>query len=170
MNKQELLDGIRAERARLEQTLAAIPRDRWQEAGAVGFWSVQDVIAHLAVWASRAVTALYYAERGRDPRAAFPAHDREQGWDPSNAIAYEEQKDRPLDRIEADFHGVTAQLLKRIEAVTDARVLLDAARFAGLKGRPLSEWIWASSGGHDAEHRHDLEQWMASGAKQRTGP
>lgn len=163
MNTSELLDGIRAERAKLEHTLSSIPRARWDEAGAVGDWTVKDVLAHLAVWTSRAVTALYAAERGRDPRAAFPAYDGGKGWDPSNAIAYEEQKDRPLDRVEADFRGATGQLLKRLEAVTDARVLADPARFSGLKGRPLSEWIWAASGGHDEEHRRDLEQWLARG-------
>lgn len=165
MDRQELLDEIRAERIRFDATLALIPRERWVEPGAVGFWTVKDLLAHLAVWTARAITALYFAERGEDPRPAFPKRDPIAGWDSSNAIVYEEQKDRPLERIEADLRGSHAQILKRIEALKDEAVLFDATRFAGLRGNPLSVWVRACSGGHDAEHRHDLEKWMAGWPK-----
>ncbi|MBK8835252.1 MAG: maleylpyruvate isomerase N-terminal domain-containing protein [Anaerolineae bacterium] len=144
--------------------LATIPRERWTEAGAVGFWTVKDLLGHLAVWTSRAITALYFAERGEDPRRAFPKQDPAKGWDPSNAIAYEEQKERPLERIEADFRGSNLQLLKRIEQIKDDGLIFDPNRFPSLKANALLTWVWASSGEHDAEHRHDLEQWMAGPA------
>lgn len=164
MNKQELLDGIRSERVKLETVLAAIPRERWSEAGAVGFWTVKDLLGHLAVWTSRAITALYFAERGDDPRRAFPKYDASSGWDPSNAVAYQEQKERELDRIEADFRATHLQILKRIDQSKDEALLFDSARFLAFKGQPLATWLWASSGEHDAEHRHDLEKWLAVGA------
>jgi hypothetical protein len=163
MNKQEMLDGIRSERAKLEATLSTIPRERWNEAGAVGFWTVKDLLGHLAVWTSRAITALFFAERGDDPRRAFPKYDPASGWDPSNAIAYEEQKGRELDRIEADFRATNLQILKRLDQVKDEAVLFDTARFPALKGQAMAAWIWASSGEHDAEHRADLEKWIATG-------
>lgn len=169
MNKQELLDGIRSERLKLETVLASIPRERWIEAGAVGFWSVKDLLGHLAVWTSRAITALYFAERGEDPRRAFPKQDPVTGWDPSNAIAYEEQKERPLDRIEADFRASNLQLVKRLEQIKDDGLIFDPNRFPTLKANALAVWVWASSGEHDAEHRHDLEKWIGISLAPSTG-
>ena len=48
--KDELLQDIRVERRRLEKTLAGLAPDDMTRPGAVGEWSVKDILAHLMAW------------------------------------------------------------------------------------------------------------------------
>ena len=57
---------------------------------------MKDVLAHLAMWDSRAVTLLFQAERGSKlqlPQSHAP------DWADVNASDYASQKDRPLERV-----------------------------------------------------------------------
>ncbi|MBX7213778.1 MAG: ClbS/DfsB family four-helix bundle protein [Thermoflexales bacterium] len=162
MDKKTLIASLRTEREALEAALASIPRERWELPGAAGDWSVKDVLGHLAVWSSRAVTALFMAERGQDPRKAFPAFDAKTGWTAANNAAREEQRERPLERIEADFHGAHAQLVKRLEALGDEDLLFSKTRHPSLKGA-LAGWVEACSAEHDREHAGDLRKFAAGG-------
>ncbi len=157
MNKRELIDNIHAERERLNAVLARVPADRMSEPGVAGEWSVKDLLAHLAVWQSRAVTLLFQAERGI--KLQLP-QSNSSDWADVNAFDYDEQKDRPLDRVMADYAGVHSQLIKRLEAWQDEQALFDKGRFPALKGNALAEHIWADSGEHDAEHRIQIEAWL----------
>lgn len=161
-NTSALLTAIRAERARLVRVIEDVPPDRLALPGAVGEWSVKDVLAHLAAWTARAVTLLFQAERGKPPSYGVKESD---GWvDRLNAQDYAGQKDRPIERILADFHGAHAQLIKRLEAWRDERALFDAARYASLGGASLAEHVWSNSAEHDREHREHIEVWMRSHA------
>lgn len=158
MSKAELISRIESERRALEETLARIPAEDMLAEGVVGWWSVKDVLAHIAMWYSRAVTLLFQAERGgalQLPRSNAP------DWSDINARDYASQKDRPLDRIQADFHGAHQQLIKRLNAWADEAALFDPRRYPALKGRALAEYLWDYTGGHSAEHRAQIESWLA---------
>lgn len=157
MNKQQLIANIQAERARLNAVLAQVPAERMTEAGVAGDWSVKDIIAHLAVWSSRAVTLLFQAERGG--KLQLP-QSNSADWQDVNAQDYDAQKDRPLDRVLADFHGAHAQLIKRLQAWPDESALFQMGRFPALKSGPLASYVWGDSGEHDAEHRAQIEDWL----------
>jgi hypothetical protein len=157
MNKNELISQIKNERQQLDETLSNVTSDAMTVPGVSGDWSVKDILAHLAVWYSRAVTALFQAERGtrlQRPQSSMP------DWSDVNARDYESQKDRPLDRILADYHGSHAQLIKRLEAWKDEAVLFDKRRFPELEGYSLADYVWSDSGEHDAEHRAQIEPWL----------
>lgn len=161
MSKAELISRIASERRALEDVLARIPAEDMLIAGVVGWWSVKDTLAHLAMWYSRAVTLLFQAERGRSlqvPRSSAP------DWADINARDYESQKDRPLDRIQADFHGSHQQLIKRLSAWTDEAALFDPRRYPALQGRTLADYVWDYTSGHSAEHRAQIEAWLANRA------
>ncbi len=156
-----LLAGVKRERVALNAVLSQIPPERMSEANAVGIWSIKDVMAHLAVWLSRDITLLFFAERDGKPA---PAHVslKTRDWDKVNAKDYAEQKDRPLERIEQDFHGTHTQLLKRLETwrARDHRMLFDAAYYPTMLGASLASEVWGSSAEHDCEHRLDIEAWL----------
>ncbi|PJF47763.1 MAG: ClbS/DfsB family four-helix bundle protein [Chloroflexi bacterium] len=158
MRKTEFISRIESERRALEETLARIPAEDMLAEGVVGYWSVKDTLAHIAMWYSRAVTLLFQAEHGSAlqlPRSNAP--DRSD----INARDYASQKDRPLDRIQADFHGTHQQLIKRLSAWADEAALFDPQRYPALKGRALADALWDYTGGHSAEHRAQIESWLA---------
>lgn len=157
MDKRELIANIQAERERLNAVLAQVPAERMTEPSVAGDWSVKDILAHLAVWSSRAVTLLFQAGRGSKlelPQSNSP------DWQDVNAQDYEAQKDRPLDRVLADFHGTHSQLIKRLQAWPDEKGLFDTQHFPALNGHPLANFVWGDSGEHDAEHRAQIEAWL----------
>ncbi|MFC1463984.1 MAG: DinB family protein [Candidatus Brachytrichaceae bacterium NZ_4S206] len=158
MSKAELISRITSERRALEEILARIPAEDMLAEGVVGQWSVKDTLAHIAMWYSRAVTLLFQAERGKAlqlPQSNAP------DWSDVNARDYASQKDRPLDRIQADFHGAHQQLIKRLNAWTDEAALFDPRRYPALQGRTLADYIWDYTGDHSAEHRAQIEAWLA---------
>jgi hypothetical protein len=157
MDKHELIAGILAERKQLNAVLAQVPPARMIEPGVAGMWSARDILAHLAVWSSRAVTLMFQAEHGA--KLQLPKSSVED-WADVNAKDYDEQKDRPLDRVVTDFNAVHAQLVKRLQAWPDETTLFDKQCFPALKGRSLAECIWSDSGEHDAEHRAQIEAWL----------
>lgn len=157
----DLIAVIRAERAALDAVLARIPAERMSQPGAIGAWSVKDVLAHIAVWYSRAVTLLFQAERSGKAQS-WQTQLGTSNWDTVNARDIKQQQDRALESILADYRGSHTQLLRRLEAwrVNEAH-LFDAARFPGLSGQTLASEVCSVSAGHDAEHRADLAAWLA---------
>jgi len=152
----EILEKIRTARARLEAAIAGLDEEAMARPGVVGEWSVKDVLAHVTVWEAELVTALWYTTLGRRPRLADIRN-----VDSWNARRYEENKDRPLDRIVADFHGVYEQLLQRVEKLTDEE-LNEPRRYEWLGDSPLAEWIAANSYDHEEEHAAQIEAYRKS--------
>jgi hypothetical protein len=157
MDKRELINNIQREREQLNAVLAQVPPARMTEPGIAGAWSAKDILAHLAVWSSRAVTLVFQAEHGA--KLQLPTSSAND-WADVNAKDHAEQKDRPLDRVMADFNAVHAQLVKRLHAWPDEATLFDTQRHSALKGRSLADCIWSDSGEHDAEHRAQIQAWL----------
>ncbi len=158
MDKAELISRIESERRALEATLAHIPAEDMLVEGVVGDWSVKDTLAHIAVWYSRAVTLLFQAERGKSLQLP---HSEAMDRSTLEARDHQSQKDRPLDRIRADFHGAHQQLIKRLAAWQDQAALLHASRYPALRGRALAAYVWDYTGGYSAERRAQIESWLA---------
>ncbi len=159
------LAAIRDERTRFDALLAevaSVSPERMTQVGAVGMWSVKDVLAHLSVWQSRVITLLFQLERGgklqsvegASPQARQKLNDRD----------YVEQKERALERVQTDFHGAHVQMLKRLESFRAApAALFDRRRHAVLAGKSLAHYVWENSAGHEAEHRAQIEAWLRAG-------
>jgi hypothetical protein len=162
VNKIELINRIKTERAALNATLANLTPGQMVQPGAVGTWSVKDTLAHLAGWCSRSITLLFEVERGAKP--SYPANAGDPDWTRLNQQDWETQRDRPLDRVMADFHGTHAQLLKRLELIKDEALLFDSRRWS-LRGKTLAEIVGGDSHEHDAEHRAQVEAWFANRTK-----
>jgi len=158
LSLRELMTNIESERSQLMATLNRLTGEQMLHPGVVGAWSVKDILAHIAMWYARAVTLLFQAERGRPlelPRSN--ASD----WADVNTQEYRSQKDRPLSRVLDDFDAAHRQLLRRLEAWRDEAALFDARRYPLLRGRSLAEVVWDYTGAHSAEHRAQIEAWLA---------
>ncbi len=153
MSKKEILERLRTERARLEAAIAGLSEETMRQPGAVGHWSVKDVLAHITAWEAELVTALWYNTIGRRPRLADIRN-----VDAWNERRYKENKDRPLERILNDFHGVHEQLLQRVEALSDEE-LDDPRLYEWTGGKTLAEVIAENSYAHEAEHAEQIEAY-----------
>lgn len=158
--KTALIAEIETAHAEFEAALAKISSDQMTAPGAMGEWSVKDILAHIAMWRSRAITRLFKAEMGQPPTIDTPpALAKAADWvDQLNALDYASQKDRPLDRVMADFEGSHRQLVKRVQNWRDEAALFDPRRYPALKGRSLAEVVWADSAEHETEHCAALAQ------------
>ncbi len=152
MTKPELLQAIQKGRTDFEATLARLTPEQMTAPGAMGEWSVKDILGHIGVWESRLVTILYAIEQGATPQTFRTQAEVDQ----ANAESFAEQRDRPLDRVLADFHGVHIQLLKRLEAVKE-RDLNDPKRFKWMEDEPLEKLVAGDTFVHYAEHRPAIE-------------
>ncbi len=154
MTKQEMLKRIQKEREAFEAALAGLTPEQMTAAGAMSEWSVKDILGHIAMWESRLVTILYSNERGVPPKMLRG----QASVDKVNAESFTDQRERPLDRVLADFHAVHTQLLKRLDTLTD-RDLSDPKRFKWMEGEPLEKLVAGDTFEHYAEHRAMIEAW-----------
>ena len=155
MTKQEMLTRIHTEREAFEAAWEGLAPERMTAGGVMGEWSVKDILGHVAMWESRLVTILYSNERGVPPKMLHGQVE----VDKINAESYAEQRERPLDRVLADFHAVHAQLLKRLDKLAD-RDLSDPKRFKWMEGEPLEKLVAGDTFEHYAEHRSMIQAWQ----------
>jgi hypothetical protein len=152
--KIEILDQIKAARSALLAALDGLPDDALLRPGAVGIWSVKDILAHLTVWQSELITTLSGIERpSRVPNIA-----NIEDLDEWNDEQYRVNARRPLDIILEDFHGVHKHLLKAIDMI-DEKSLNDARRFAWMEGEPLWYLIAENGYWHEQEHADEILNW-----------
>jgi len=154
MTKRELLESIQKGRGEFEAALAKLSPEQMVAPGAMGEWSVKDILGHVGMWESRLVTTLYAIERGATPPGLV--HTQAE-VDKINAESYAEQRDRPLERVLADFHAVHKQLLKRLDTVKESD-LFDPKRFKWTEGEPLAKLVTGDTFEHYAEHRSAIEK------------
>src|SRR5512137_2388641 len=132
MTKRELLEAIQKERAAFEAALSGLTAEQMTAPGVMGEWSVKDILGHVAMWEARLVTILYSIERDVAPKMLHGQAE----VDKVNAESWAEQRERPLDRVLADFHAVHVQLIKRLGALKE-RDLSAPKRFGWMEGEPL---------------------------------
>lgn len=158
MNQEELYDALDAARERLLIALDPLPDAALLQPGAIGDWSVRDLLAHLTVWEAELVTALMRLQQGKKPDRLLQAlADR----DAYNAARFIENKDRDLDRIFDDLQGVRAQLEQWLEGFSD-RALNNPQRYKWLAGQPLWELIASLTFQHEAAHAAAVEAFAAA--------
>jgi uncharacterized damage-inducible protein DinB len=155
MPKAEVLADLRAARERLLSAIEGLSDDDMLRVGAVGIWSVKDVLAHLVSWEAELVTALARLPQsaGRPPQIV-----EIEDIDEWNAEQYRTNAPRPLAAVLEDFHGVHKHLLEAVAAL-DNRTLDDNRRFSWMEGEPLSYLILENAAWHEEEHAEDIRAW-----------
>lgn len=155
VTKEILLDAIRIERARWDDLLRQIGDERMTEPGAVGEWSVKNLIAHVA-WSEREATEML--EHHQMAGSALWSLSE----DERNHAVYEQNRDRPLADVRAEADESSRRLLAALDALPEAD-LHDPSRFAGMP----AEWLpWKIVDGCSAHHYHahlpSLRTWLTA--------
>jgi uncharacterized protein (TIGR03083 family) len=146
---------IRATSTRLELLLAQLSVEQINQPGAVGVWSVKDVLAHLAFWERYCVRMLRAVARGETPEM-----DADDATERSNASVVAQYYQRPLSGVVADWQQAREDLLEQLERLADDD-LHDPDRFPWSAGRTLLERIAGNSYEHEQEHIDQIRAWMA---------
>jgi hypothetical protein len=144
--KSGLLIEAESEYAALEQFLVALSPAQMLSPGALGKWSVKDVLAHLFEW-QRMFFGWYEAGlRGETP--PMPAAGYKWNQLPAlNHAIYLRCRDQPLDEVLDRFRASHCQTLELIQTLS-AEDLAQPGRFAWTGHHALCGFISANCGNH----------------------
>src|SRR3972149_11888795 len=117
MTKQEIRANLEASRSALLDAIDGLTAAQLQLPKAVGEWSLRDILQHLSLWEAELVRLLVHVDQGR--RAVGQSLVANPDFDSINARWHAETKDRPLDRVLEDFHGVRRQTLRWVDELAD---------------------------------------------------
>jgi hypothetical protein len=160
LNKEVVLDRIRTERRRLERNLALLDEDRMQIAGVVNGWSIKDILAHLVEWEQRFLGWYRIGLRGVVPEVPAPGL----GWDQLDVLnqrIYQENHDRPLADVMADFRASYREVLQTVRAIPEAE-MFDSNRFAWTGDGNLVGYIMANTANHYRWAKRLIREWMGA--------
>lgn len=158
MPKKELIDAYHHARALLLDAIEGLSEDAILQAGAVGYWSVKDVLAHLTAWESELVTALVRIEHKQKGVPKIVEIEDIDAW---NQEQYHISASRDLNIVLSDFHGVSKHLIAAIEALDD-KSLDDNRVFPWMEGEPLAYLVYENAIWHEEEHANDILDWRES--------
>lgn len=145
----------------------SISDERKHEPGAVGFWSVKDTIAHIAVYEDWTLKWVVPGLEGK-PATFDDADDTQMfDFDAQNAIFHEQSKDRPLADIQAEATQVHERLmaaLHRLPENANEVLVADFSPEAGAlfrEGTTILAAIDGNAAGHYRHHTDDVRRWLA---------
>jgi hypothetical protein len=157
MKISEIQDKLDEYREQLLVAIEPLPDEALMAPGAMGDWSVADILAHITAWESELVTGLLRINQGKKPTKMIEAFENVDAY---NERRYQENKGRDIERIFDDLQGVRVQLESWLEEFSD-RDVRDPKRYNWAKGLTLAHIIKENSYGHDAEHLPHIENFAA---------
>ncbi|UCF20319.1 MAG: ClbS/DfsB family four-helix bundle protein [Gemmatimonadota bacterium] len=169
MNKRQFLSTLRSERQRWEAELKGASDERLCQPGAIGEWSVKDIIAHLTAYENGLVKWLEAAADGKSLVFAVLDH---RDVDYRNALIYEENRERSLGDVMLESKRVFQRLLKLVGELSEAD-LLEAERSEWFvkprwhMSRPLWKCIADDSYEHYRQHIPGVRRWLSESTPDR---
>jgi hypothetical protein len=156
MTKEEVLSALNSSRLALLDAIDGLSPEQLLQPNAVGEWSVRDILQHVSLWEAELVRLMMHVDQRRRPSGpGFASHP---DFDAINARWHAETKDRPLERVLEDFHGVRRQTLRWVREFS-AHDLTRKRPEPWLRGFPLARWIAVYSHEHEQEHAQAIRAW-----------
>jgi hypothetical protein len=144
--KAALLEDIRVQRSRLEKNLAGLNANEMMRAGAIGVWSIKDVLAHLMDWEQRFIGWYQAGLRGETPETPAPGLTWRE-MDLLNQRIYEQYRDVALEEIQAKYAASYGEILALLQGLPEEE-LFTPGRYAWLNGARLADWAAANTCNH----------------------
>lgn len=170
MNKSELLSKMQTEYDRWNRLLTDMSEELIVQPGAVGEWSVKDVIAHIAAWERRSAVQLMADLHGETP-TGVAVYGREcdlatvdkMSEDEFNNWMAEDSRDKSLEEVLAASQRAHQLLVAAVEAMSEEDLSDPQRQFKGFEWkheRPMWQAIAAVSYEHSAEHETPVLEWL----------
>ena len=156
VTKAWIVQSIEQGRAEWDAILAEVGRERMEQPGVEGDWTVKDIIAH-NMWNEREMLGLV------SDHALLPT-ETDRLWmmsnDERNEELYQVYKDSPLDELLDEDRTVHRQLMQAMESLDDTD-MVDPNRFPGMP----DDWVpWKIIAGctfnHYPDHIKDIRSWL----------
>lgn len=152
--KQALVDRLTAARSELLALLRSLPMDQLTAPGAVGDWSVRDVVGHLASWEDRLLTLAQMVINGQSDKIEWiGSSEALQAW---NRKEHLRKQAWSWDETIRDLAMVREELLWNIGWATPEQLFQEHTLPAGIVS-PAS--LLESVVEHDQEHLAHLRAW-----------
>ena len=159
--KSDLLDVIHMEREQLDKLIEPLPEDQMIAAGVEAYWSVKDILAHIAAWERMAYDRIQAALSGES--LYFPLIKGDEDVDQFNAEVYAKNKDRSLEKVMKEYHDSHQDLLDLIETLQD-EFLASPLPFDWAAKLTAQVMISANTHWHYIEHAETISKWLESQA------
>ncbi len=150
-----LIELIHHTNTQLELLLSHLSVAQMNQPGAVGVWSVKDVLAHIAFWERYALRLLHAAARGKTPDM-----EADDATETRNASVVAQYYLRSLSAVLADWHDARQELIEQLAATSDED-LNDPGRYHWTRGVPLWRRVAENSYEHVQEHIEQIRSWIA---------
>lgn len=151
MDREELLQRIRASRSELEAEIGHFDKHRLTEPILPNGWSVKDVMAHIGFWERRIATLYEILTAGEVPQDTV---DNET-VDGLNARVHQENQMVPLGIAQINEKDAYQAILAVAENAPETD-LFDSQRFPWTQGTPFYQFIVENTYEHYDDHLPDL--------------
>ncbi len=152
---------LQEERARLEDTIAALRPEEMAEPGVVHEWSAKDVLAHLADWEAHMLVWLAAARAGDAVAGPEPGLSWRQLKE-FNRRVYEAHRDEPLAAVLASFREAHQHFMAMVTAMPEDEMLA-RGRYSLTAGDALYDWL-VQYAQHDAWGTKRIGDWAQARA------
>jgi ubiquinone/menaquinone biosynthesis C-methylase UbiE len=155
MNVEKLIETLQEERMDWNKLISAVGENRMELPGALGNWSVKDLIAHIT-WAERETLLILEDRMDQSSELWYVDEDRRK------QVVYQENRERPLADVLVEANNMFEELIAGIEALNE-EALHDPDYFNGMP----ADWVpWeviaANTYYHYRAHAPELRVWLDS--------
>jgi len=145
-NIDELLQAIKEERGKLNQSFEALPDDEMVQPGACGAWSVKDILAHLVDWEQRGLRWYQAGLRDETPKLPDENYNWRQLPDLNHAI-YLKYKDLSLDEILKKYRVSFKETMEAIDGMSEGDLFTPEV-FTWTGKHTLATYVNANTAAH----------------------
>ena len=154
LTREGVRESLARERGKLLAALDGLSEEEMTRPGAVGVWSVRDVLAHILAWEDEALARLKLLAAGR-PQDFSRIEDDDvlNNW---NAEAHQRYAGLTLAEIRRGLEEAPARILAGLDALSDERLSTDEGPV------PVHNWLPDCTYAHEEEHCADILAWRRS--------
>lgn len=146
MNRDQVLDRIDSAWSDFTNVIDGVPDELFDLTGAVGSWSVKDVIGHVATWDREALNALRQFVEDRNFRALVTWPD----VDEFNARQWEAKRKSDLADLRVELENTHRELVGLLSGLPEEYFESDE----------VHERIRIDTYEHYADHGPEIRQWL----------
>ena len=147
-DREELLKDLEQARDELRASYEGLSDEQMVQPGAVGEWSVKDVLSHVASWEEVALPDLARIARGDVPTlATIDLYSF--NFDPFNAMIMSLRQALPLEQVLRELDIVRAEFTAAVGRLPESALV--EGQFARILVQITAE--------HDREHTQHILQW-----------
>lgn len=154
MRKAQVIDELLTARGELEDLLVEMTPEQMLRPGAVGDWSVKDVLGHILWYEREELELIRESGVAASPLWEIP-------WEARNGLIHEELRDLSLEDVLGQLRQLFTEFVAAVDRLSDDD-LVTPGRFAGTSAERLP-WqdIAYNSWVHEREHIAGIRSWLS---------